>query len=126
MPNYTYLIIGGGMTADAAAQGIREGDPAGTIGLISAEPHPPYNRPPLSKGLWKGEPEESTWRKTEAAGVELHLGRNDKQLSARDKQALDDGGTVYTFGKLLFSTAGRMPRLPFVAFYIIYSHTLDD
>src|SRR6266566_4862762 len=28
MPDYTYLIVGGGMTADAAAQAIREADPA--------------------------------------------------------------------------------------------------
>ena len=49
MPDYTYVIVGGGMTADAAAQAIREADPAGTIGLISAEPHPPYDRPPLSR-----------------------------------------------------------------------------
>ena len=75
MPDYTYLIVGGGMTADAAVQGIRDADTAGTIGLISAEPHPPYNRPPLSKGLWKGEAEETIWRKTANAGAELHLAR---------------------------------------------------
>ncbi|PYO28103.1 MAG: pyridine nucleotide-disulfide oxidoreductase, partial [Gemmatimonadetes bacterium] len=50
MPDYTYLIVGGGMTADAAVQAIREADPAGSIGMIGAEPHPPYDRPPLSKG----------------------------------------------------------------------------
>src|SRR5206468_3772821 len=44
MRNYTYVIVGGGMTADAAAEGIRAADPAGTLGLISAEPHPPYYR----------------------------------------------------------------------------------
>src|SRR2546425_922989 len=68
MPNYKYLIVGGGMTADAAVAGIREADPNGSIGLISAEPDPPYNRPPLSKALWKGEPLESIWRGTEALG----------------------------------------------------------
>src|SRR2546427_558561 len=62
MPDYTYLIIGGGMTADAATAGIRGADPAGSIGLIGAEPHPPYNRPPLSKALWKGESEDTIWR----------------------------------------------------------------
>ena len=56
MPSYTYLIIGGGMTAGAAVGGIREADPNGSVGLIGADPHPPYDRPPLSKGLWKGNP----------------------------------------------------------------------
>ena len=37
MPHYKYLIIGGGMTADAAIGGIREVDPSGTVGLIGAE-----------------------------------------------------------------------------------------
>src|SRR2546421_5232933 len=75
MPDYPYVMVGGGMTAAAAAQAIREADPAGTIGVISAEPHPPYDRPPLSKALWKGEPEEKIWRKTAATGSKLHLGR---------------------------------------------------
>ena len=45
--DYTYLIVGGGMAADAAVHGIREVDADGSIGLISAEPDPPYKRPPL-------------------------------------------------------------------------------
>jgi 3-phenylpropionate/trans-cinnamate dioxygenase ferredoxin reductase component len=52
MKNYQYFIIGGGMTAAAAVDGIREVDPAGSIDIISMESDPPYNRrPPLSKGL---------------------------------------------------------------------------
>lgn len=58
MPDYKYLIVGGGMTAAAAVDGIRETDANGFVGIISAETHPPYNRPPLSKGLWKGKPLE--------------------------------------------------------------------
>ncbi|MCL5279020.1 MAG: NAD(P)/FAD-dependent oxidoreductase, partial [Planctomycetes bacterium] len=66
---YKYLIIGGGMTGDAATEGIREVDPEGAIGLIGAEHDPPYNRPPLTKGLWKGKPFESVWRHTEERQV---------------------------------------------------------
>ena len=44
MADYQYLIIGGGMTADAAATGIREVDPVGTIGMISADRHRPHLR----------------------------------------------------------------------------------
>ncbi len=58
MPYYPYLIIGGGMTAASAVHGIRQVDPQGKIGLISAEDHSPYDRPPLTKGLWKGKPLE--------------------------------------------------------------------
>ena len=47
MIDFRCLIVGGGMAADAAAHGIRERDPEGSIGLVGDEPHPPYNRPPL-------------------------------------------------------------------------------
>ncbi|HEY5931677.1 MAG TPA: hypothetical protein VIT63_02100, partial [Nitrospira sp.] len=64
MTHYKYLIIGGGMTAAAAAEGIREVDSTGSIGLISAEQDAPYDRPPLTKGLWKDKPLDSVWRDT--------------------------------------------------------------
>jgi len=64
------------MTADAAARAIRESDPSGSIGIVSDDPHPPYNRPPLSKGLWKGDDPEKVWRGTDKIGVELRLARH--------------------------------------------------
>ena len=51
MQHSRYLIVGGGLTADGACKGIREVDPDGTILLVGEEPHAPYARPPLSKGL---------------------------------------------------------------------------
>ncbi len=126
VPRYSYLIIGGGMTADAAVAGIREADAAGTIGLISAEPHPPYNRPPLSKGLWKGEAEESIWRTAAKAGAELHLGRRAIALDPARHAVTDDQGVVYSFDKLLLATGGRARRLPLDGGQIIYFRTLDD
>ena len=43
---YDYLIIGGGMAGDAAAKAIRAADASASIGLVSAETSPPYERPP--------------------------------------------------------------------------------
>ena len=76
MKYYQHLIIGGGLTGDAAVRGIRELDREGSIGMISAEPDPPYTRPPLSKALWKGRKIEKIWRDTKDLGAELHLGRS--------------------------------------------------
>ncbi|WP_434113077.1 NAD(P)/FAD-dependent oxidoreductase [Methylocaldum sp. GT1TLB] len=126
MPHYNYLIIGGGMTADAAIRGIREIDTGGTIGLIGAEAHPPYNRPPLSKGLWKGKPIERIWRKNVERNVALHLGRTASTLDLAAKRIDDDQGTAYTFDKLLLATGGTPRRLPFGGDDIIYFRTLDD
>ena len=126
MKNYKYLIIGGGMTADAAAKGIRAIDPEGSIGLISMESDPPYNRPPLSKGLWKGKPLDSVWRKTEGKQVELHLGRKIVSLNADGYSVRDDQGQEYHAEKLLLATGGTPHHLPFGGEEIIYYRTLDD
>ena len=64
MQRHRYLIIGGGMAADAAVEGIRQVDADGSIGLIGAESHPPYDRPPLSKSLWKGRGLDTIWPRT--------------------------------------------------------------
>ncbi len=126
MPHYRYLIIGGGMTADAAIQGIRMLDASGPIGLVGDDPHRPYNRPPLSKGLWKGDPLASIWRKADRAGVDLHLGRTVKTLNPRTKEAVDDLGTIYSWDKLLLATGGHPRRLPFGNDRVIYFRTLND
>jgi 3-phenylpropionate/trans-cinnamate dioxygenase ferredoxin reductase subunit len=126
MTNYTYLIVGGGMTADAAVHGIREVDPGGSIGLFSAEGHPPYDRPPLSKKLWKGKPLESIWRQTESQGVALHLGRTVRHLDPQNKRVTDDQGTAYGYGKLLLATGGTPRHLPFGGEQIVYFRTVDD
>ena len=123
---YQYLIIGGGMTADAAIGGIRQTDPSGAIGLIGADPHPPYNRPPLSKALWKGKPLDTVWRRTDRRGVDLHLGRTAVGLDPGRKQVTDDQGTIYTWEKLLLATGGIPRRLGFGGDRVIYFRTLDD
>jgi len=126
MPNYLYLIIGGGMTAAAALSSIRKLDHEESVGLISAERQPPYDRPPLSKGLWKGRPIDRIWRKVDYPGVDLHLGRNVITLDAQQKRVIDDQGTTYTYGKLLLATGGAPVRLPFGDNNILYFRTLDD
>jgi len=126
MPDYTYLIVGGGMTADAAAHAVREVDPAGSIGIIGAERHPPYDRPPLTKALWKGEPEDKIWRKTAETGAVLHEGRRVMAIDSRAHSATDDRGATYRFKKLLLATGGTPRQLPLKTDQIIYFRTLDD
>ncbi|PWU11595.1 MAG: pyridine nucleotide-disulfide oxidoreductase [Verrucomicrobia bacterium] len=123
---YKYLIIGGGMTADAAVSGIRELDPAGDIGLISAEADPPYDRPPLTKGLWKDKPLESIWRKTKERKAELHLGRTVKALDPKRKEVRDEQQQVYSYEKLLLANGGSPRRLPFDDEGVIYFRTVED
>ena len=126
MPHFNYLIIGGGMTADSAAQGIREIDQAGTIGIVSMETDPPYDRPPLTKGLWKDKPLESIWRHTDKARVTFHPGRKIERIEIDNKRAIDDQTNVLSFDKLLLATGGTPNRLPFGGGRIIYYRTVAD
>ncbi len=126
MTHYPYVIVGGGMTGDAAARVIRESDPTGGVGLISAESHPPYARPPLSKGLWKGDAEAAIWKGTETAGVELRLGRRVLAIDTNGKTVTDERGDTLTYGKLLLATGGTPRRLPLDTEQIIYFRTYDD
>src|SRR5213083_829313 len=126
MRTYTYVIVGGGMTADAAVEGIRLADPAGPLAVIGAEPHPPYNRPPLSKGLWKGDPEGGIWRQAATTGAELHLGRRVVGIDLQGRSVTDDRGVQYGFKKLLLATGGAPRRLPLQSDQVIYFRTLDD
>ncbi|HEV2750885.1 MAG TPA: FAD/NAD(P)-binding oxidoreductase [Gemmatimonadales bacterium] len=126
MPDHKYLIVGGGMTADAAAHAIHEVDPGGSIGILGAEPHPAYDRPPLSKALWKGEAEEKIWRKTAETGAAVQTGRRVTAVDPRAHSATDDRGTTYRYKKLLLATGGSPRRLPLKTDQIIYFRTLDD
>ena len=127
MKHYKYLIIGGGLTGDAAARGIRELDAEGSIGMFSMESDPPYIRPKLSKDLWKGKPLEKIWCNTQNLhNVELNLGCKITQLDMHKKNARDEKGNEYTFNKLLLATGGSPKHLPFGGEDIIYFRSFQD
>jgi 3-phenylpropionate/trans-cinnamate dioxygenase ferredoxin reductase subunit len=126
MNYYKYLIIGGGLAGDAATRGIRELDADGTIGMISMEPDPPYMRPNLSKGLWKGRPVEKIWRKTEERGTTLHLSCKVTHIDPNEKRIRDISNEEYTYDKLLLATGGTPNHLPFGEGNIVYLRTFQD
>ncbi len=126
MKRYDYVIIGGGMAGDSAIAGIRELDERGSILLISAEPNPPYNRPPLSKGLWKGKPLETIWRKSEFENIEILLDQKIVTVDPEQKSIVSIKGNQYYYEKLLLATGGVNRRLPVSEKDIIYYRTVED
>ncbi|GMM97373.1 NAD(P)/FAD-dependent oxidoreductase [Microbacterium sp. MTN4-26] len=109
---YDYLIIGGGMVADAAARGIRERDTAGTIGILSADSDEPYTRPALSKKLWTDP--DFTWDQVPLntvadTGAELRLNTLVTRID-RFSRAVETGdGELVGYRRLLLAT-GSTPR----------------
>ena len=126
MKHFQYLIVGGGMTADAATRAIRDVDKRASIGMISQEKDPPYDRPPLSKGLWKGKPLARIWRGTEQRDVQLMLGRKAVQLDPQARTVTDDRGDVYQYSRLLLATGSKPNRLSDSSPKVIYYRTLPD
>jgi 3-phenylpropionate/trans-cinnamate dioxygenase ferredoxin reductase subunit len=125
MPGYRYLIVGGGMTGDAACRGIRDHDAHGSIGLVGSEEHMPYARPPLTKALWKGKPEDSIWRGTADLDVDLVLGRRIVALDLDANTATDDLDETYSYERLLVATGGMPRRLSSEDDGVLYYRTLD-
>lgn len=128
MEHYTYLIVGGSMAADAAVAGIRSKDSSGTIGIISDDSYPCYDRPPLSKGLWMGTPLDAIWANTERHNVKFHLKRKAILIDAKAHTVQDDAGNVYFYKKLLLATGCQRTKLPFEGVNYLYTlkeyHTL--
>ncbi len=125
MGAFRYLIVGGGMTGDAACRGIRDHDSDGSIGLLGEESVAPYARPPLSKALWKGKEESSVWRGTEDLGVELVVGRRVTSLDLDSRTATDDAGETHSFEKLLLATGGTPRRVGAWDDSVIYYRTFE-
>ncbi|HOU41136.1 MAG TPA: FAD-dependent oxidoreductase, partial [Promineifilum sp.] len=126
MAHYPYLIIGGGMTGAAAANAIRERDAAGLIGLISAEPEPPYDRPPLSKKLWDGKRTIDQIYVKLPGNVQAMLGRRVVAIDPEARRVTLDDGASHTYGRLLLATGGDPRRLPFGGAHVNYYRTLAD
>lgn len=126
------VIVGGGLAAAHAVETLREEGHAGSITVVAAESHPPYQRPPLSKSFLKGEkpvdvvyPHDEEWYAGQ--GVALLVGRTAASLDlAAGTLALEDGEPL-GFDALLLAT-GAVPRVPDLpgARNALYLRTIED
>jgi NADPH-dependent 2,4-dienoyl-CoA reductase/sulfur reductase-like enzyme len=104
------VIVGGGLAGSRAAAELRAKGFAGQITMLGAEPHPPYDRPPLSKKLMMGEL-DSTSLDTDAAalGLDLRLG---EAATGLDGHVVRSGRGEYGFDRLIVATGAAPVLLP--------------
>ncbi len=127
MAHANYLIVGGGMAADAAVRGIRELDEEGSVVVLTEEGHPPYDRPPLSKGLWTGTDEDRIWRNTTDLGrIRLHTGTRVLLIDRFNRTVTTEGGSTFTYDKMLLATGGRPLELADAVPQVLYYRNLED
>lgn len=113
---YDVLIVGSGQAGVQAALSLRQGGFDGTIGIIGAEEHLPYERPPLSKAFMRGEAEvdEFLFRSAdywEKAGIELVLGKVVESVEPQAHQVLIEDGHRITYRYLVWAAGGRARTL---------------
>jgi 3-phenylpropionate/trans-cinnamate dioxygenase ferredoxin reductase component len=125
MPDFKYVIVGGGMTGHAAAQGIRSADASGSIALVGEEPVRPYARPPLTKGLWAGQEEDSIWL-PEVKALTLRTGARAVAIDRAARRVALEGGETLGYEKLLLATGGTPRRLPSGGDGVVYYRTVAD
>lgn len=113
----TFVIVGASLAGGTAAATLRQEGFDGNITLIGREPHPPYERPPLSKQYLRGEvPFEKTLVRPsgfyEANGIDTRFGVAATRIDAVERRVeCATGGPVH-YDKLLIATGVRNRRPP--------------
>jgi 3-phenylpropionate/trans-cinnamate dioxygenase ferredoxin reductase subunit len=112
-----YLLIGGGLAAANCARWLREeGGGESSVLLVTREPDPPYNRPPLSKGYLQGKEtkEDALFRPDEwweEQSIELLTGTSVMKLDTGERVAKLSTKDEVRFGKALVATGANVNRL---------------
>lgn len=129
--SFKYVIVGAGLAGASAVEGIREHDRSGTIALFGKESRLPYDRPPLSKGLWLGKANledlpvyNDAFYKSH--DVRLNLSTEVMEIRPSEHQVLDKEGRPYGYAKLLIATGGSPRTLPFGEGALHYFRTVED
>ncbi len=114
--SYKYVIVGAGIAAGKAVEGIRNNDKDGSILMIGKEEYLPYNRPPLTKKLWFGtEQVGDIFVQNEAwyadNNIDILLGAEVISLDRKRRSVMDSDGNTWGFDRLLLATGGVPRRL---------------
>ncbi|MCD7437600.1 FAD-dependent oxidoreductase [Streptomyces lincolnensis] len=106
------VVVGAGMAGVQTAVALREQGFTGGVTVIGAEPHQPYDRPPLSKAVLLGKAEDSAFEVDfEGLGIDLRLGREVLGVRPADRE-LDTAEGPVPYDVLVLATGAEPIRLP--------------
>ena len=105
------LVVGASLAGLRAAETLRANGFDGDLTIIGAEPHPPYSRPPLSKGVLTGSVTVESCALQPATGLDARwvLGQPATALDLSRREVIAAGGSSYRFDGLVIATGSR-PR----------------
>ncbi|MCX5075848.1 FAD-dependent oxidoreductase [Streptomyces sp. NBC_00513] len=106
------VIVGAGMAGVQTAVALREQGYTGPVTLLGAEPHQPYDRPPLSKAVLLGKAEDSAFDVDfEGLDIRLRLGTEVTGLRAGARELDTEAGPV-PYEALVLATGAEPLTLP--------------
>lgn len=112
----TFVVIGANMAGGTATATLREEGFDGRVVLIGREPHPPYERPPLSKEYLRGEEEEPRFIRPpewyEKNQIETRFGEGARRVDVAGRSVELVDGEAIAFDSLLVATGCRNRRFP--------------
>jgi 3-phenylpropionate/trans-cinnamate dioxygenase ferredoxin reductase component len=116
-PSSMFVIVGASLAGGSAAVTLREEGFDGRIVLIGDEPHPPYERPPLSKEYFRGEQpfEDSLVRPLDfyaSNDIETHFGTRATRVDPIDKTVRLSNRDSVVYDQILIATGSRNRSLP--------------
>ncbi|WP_248750337.1 FAD-dependent oxidoreductase [Pseudomonas sp. MWU15-20650] len=125
------IIVGAGHAGGRAALTLREEGYSGRLILVGDEPHLPYERPPLSKGLLQGAMDLAGCSLCDRARLtELRIehiaGNPVSRLEPQHHRLQLADGQWLSYARLLLATGGRARRLPQEQTNLLYLRTHDD
>lgn len=128
------VIVGGGPAGFMAAQTLRAGGYAGRVTLLNAEPHAPYDRTALSKGVLSGKAEIGTlplgggdWAREH--DIDLRPGTRATAVDVQNGRVTVDGTGTLDAGHVIVATGSQptRPEWPGVGLTGVFTlRTLED
>lgn len=106
------LIVGAGLGAFRLAEQLRRRGYEGAITVLGGEAHLPYDRPPLSKQVLRGESESTAFPGVDELNVRWILNTRAVSLNVAHKEVLADDGRSYGYERLVLAPGGRARTLP--------------
>ncbi len=112
-----FVVVGGGLAAARCVETLRAEGYDGTLTVLAAEPRLPYDRPPLSKQVLKGDEQpdsvvlhvESWYAEQD---IEVRLGVEAVALDLDGHQVRTADGDSLDYERLLLATGSRVRTLP--------------